>query len=108
MIRITSKQAGFRRCGVAHPAAPTDHADNTFTAAQLKQLQAEPMLVVEIVAGSAGGEGGEGKPLNVAQTVELVVAAATIEELDKLAKGEERKGVLDAIAKRRTELTPAE
>jgi predicted 3-demethylubiquinone-9 3-methyltransferase (glyoxalase superfamily) len=47
--------------------------------------------------------------LNVAQTVELVVAAQTIEELDTLAQGEERKGVMDAIAKRRAELTkPAE
>ncbi len=53
MIRITSKQAGFRRCGVAHPTAPTDHADDAFTPAQLKQLQAEPMLLVEIVSDKA-------------------------------------------------------
>lgn len=107
MIRITSKQAGFRRCGVAHPAAPTDHAADAFTPAQLKQLQAEPMLVVEIVEGTSS-QGGEQKTLNVAQTVELVAAVATVEELDKLAEGETRKGVLDAITKRRNELTPAE
>lgn len=46
------------------------------------------------------------QPLNVPKTVELVQAAATLEELDKLAEGEERKGVADAIAKRRLELAP--
>ena len=108
MIRITSKQAGFRRCGVAHPAAPTDHADDAFTPAQLEQLQAEPMLLVEIIEAN-GSQGGELKTsLNVAQTVELVAAAATVEELDKLAEGETRKGVLDAITKRHAELAPAE
>ncbi len=49
MIRITSLSDGFRRCGVAHPSTPTEHADDAFTSAQLKQLQAEPMLLVEIV-----------------------------------------------------------
>lgn len=61
MIRITSKQAGFRRCGVAHPAAPTDHADDAFTPAQLKQLQAEPMLLVEIVSDKKADDKKAGK-----------------------------------------------
>lgn len=56
-------------------------------------------------------EGGEvptsaSAPLNVPQTVELVTAAQTIEELEKLAEGETRKGVQTAIEKRRAELTP--
>ncbi|MBE2888951.1 HI1506-related protein [Geobacter anodireducens] len=50
MIRITSKQAGFRRCGVAHPAEPTDYPDDRFTAKDLAVLKAEPMLVVEEIA----------------------------------------------------------
>lgn len=49
MVRITSKQDGFRRCGVAHPSGPTDYPDGTFTTDQLQQLQNEPMLVVEII-----------------------------------------------------------
>lgn len=49
MIRITSKREGFRRCGVAHAATPTDHPDKAFTAAELKRLQAEPMLEVEVI-----------------------------------------------------------
>lgn len=70
-------------------------------------------VVKEAKAGkeeSAGGPGGPGEsaPLNVPKTVELVVAAQTNEELDKLAENEGRKGVLDAIAKRRAELTSPE
>lgn len=63
MIRITSKQAGFRRANIAHPAEPTDHADDAFTAAQLKQLLSEPMLVVEQIDGAPGdpGQGGAAK-----------------------------------------------
>ncbi len=61
------------------------------------------------LAEKPGGGTGDnnGRPLNVTQTVALVTAAMTIEELDKLAEGETRKGVLDAIAKRRAELAPA-
>ena len=47
MIRITSKVEGFRRAGIAHPASPTDYANDAFTKQQLAQLKAEPMLVVE-------------------------------------------------------------
>lgn len=47
MIRITSKVSGFRRAGIAHPASPTDYANDAFTKQQLTQLKAEPMLVVE-------------------------------------------------------------
>jgi len=49
MIRITSKIVGFRRAGVAHPAGPTDYANDTFTKEQLAQLKAESMLVVEVI-----------------------------------------------------------
>lgn len=61
MIRITSKQAGFRRCGVAHPAAPTDHANDAFTKNQLKQLQDEPLLVVEIIKDEEPAKKKDGK-----------------------------------------------
>lgn len=49
LIRITSRQAGFRRCGVAHPAEPAVYAPDHFSPDELARLQAEPMLVVEIV-----------------------------------------------------------
>ena len=49
MIRITSKQDGFRRCGVAHPKAATDYPDKAFSKAQLETLQAEPLLKIEVI-----------------------------------------------------------
>jgi hypothetical protein len=49
MIRITSKQHNFLRCRVAHPKGTTEYPDDAFTPEQLKILQAEPKLTVEIV-----------------------------------------------------------
>jgi len=49
MIRITSKQHNFRRCGVAHPKGTTEYPDDRFSSAELKVFQAEPKLTVEIV-----------------------------------------------------------
>jgi hypothetical protein len=48
-IVITSKRNGFRRCGMAHPARAVEHPDGAFSPEQLKELQAEPMLVVQVV-----------------------------------------------------------
>lgn len=56
---------------------------------------------LDLVPGQASGKA---PTLNVADTVKLVIAAETPEALDVLAEGETRKGVIDAIAKRRTEL----
>ncbi|MFZ4221393.1 HI1506-related protein [Enterobacter ludwigii] len=52
-VRITSKSEGFRRCGVDHTCKPTTWPDDKFTPAQLKQLQAEPMLIVDIASNTA-------------------------------------------------------
>ena len=46
MIIITSKREGFRRCGVAHAAGPTQWPDDRWTEAELDALMAEPMLTV--------------------------------------------------------------
>jgi hypothetical protein len=45
-ITITSKRAGFRRCGMPHPAEPVTYDDDKFSEEELKALKAEPMLVV--------------------------------------------------------------
>lgn len=60
MIRIKSEKAGFRRCGIAHPAQWVEYPDGRFSDEELKRLEAEPMLKVE---KAAGGEekGQEGK-----------------------------------------------
>lgn len=49
MIRISSKQDGFRRCGVAHPRQATEYPDKHFSKDQLEILQTEPMLKVEVI-----------------------------------------------------------
>lgn len=49
MIRIISKQNGFRRCGVAHSTTPSDYPDDRFTDEELAALEAEPMLVLSHV-----------------------------------------------------------
>lgn len=51
MIRIRSRRDGFRRCGVAHPAIPVEYPDDRWTAEELEMLQADPMLMVEVIAG---------------------------------------------------------
>lgn len=51
IIRITSKLDGFRRCGIGHPKAATDHPADRFTEAELERLQADPVLTVELLDG---------------------------------------------------------
>ena len=97
--RITSKHHNFRRCGLAHSQTPQTYDDGLFTEQQIAILKAEPMLVVEEIARD---------PLarpNAKDMIEQAKAALTIEALDGLADGEDRKSVLDAIAKRLAELS---
>lgn len=47
IVCITAKKDGFRRAGMAHSAAATDHAAEEFDAKRLALLKAEPMLVVQ-------------------------------------------------------------
>lgn len=47
-IKITAKVDGFRRAGMVHTGTKT-YPVNTFTAAQLKSLEAEPLLHIEYV-----------------------------------------------------------
>jgi len=47
MIRITSKAANFRRCGISHSPTPTEHPNDRFSKEELEILMAEPMLIVE-------------------------------------------------------------
>jgi hypothetical protein len=97
MLRITAKMEGFRRCGVAHPAQPTDHLADFFTEGQIEILKAEPMLTVVEVE--------EAVKLTANEVIAKAKAAATIEELDELAKGEDRKSAMAVIEARRKELS---
>lgn len=101
MIRVKSKKEGFRRCGVAHSRQPVEYPNDHFSEDELKILRAESMLVVEDV-GDAPAR------LNASDTIALVKSATTVETLDGLQSGEERVGVLAAIAVRRKALEPVE
>lgn len=63
-VRITSRQPGFRRAGLRHPAGPIDHPAENFTAEQLAALEAEPRLQVEILElpADAAGESDAARP----------------------------------------------
>ncbi|MBY0396827.1 MAG: hypothetical protein K2X91_10215 [Thermoleophilia bacterium] len=43
---VVARQEGFRRAGVAHPAAETLRRSRDFSAAEIEALSAEPMLIV--------------------------------------------------------------
>ena len=76
-VRITSKREGFRRCGIDHSSTPVIWPDDRFTPAQLKQLQDEPMLIVDIVSG-ADVQSGFVKPT---VTLAELIARADMETL---------------------------
>jgi Mu-like prophage FluMu N-terminal domain len=62
-IRITARPPrGIRRAGVHHPASTVDHPDDRFTEDQLKKLQLDPDLIVDVVdvtEGEAEGRKGD-------------------------------------------------
>lgn len=101
MIIITSKRAGFRRAGIAHPAAATEYPDGFFSEEQLAALRAEPML--QVLIGDESQAELTDKPVPAKDLI-AIIKKASLEDLDRLAEGEERKSVLDAIAARRKEL----
>ncbi|MDH5525214.1 MAG: HI1506-related protein [Desulfobulbaceae bacterium] len=101
MVLITSKQDGFRRCGVSHPAQPTSYPDGRFTGEQIEILKAEPMLVVTEVEDAKK----EASRPNANETIAMAKTAESIAALDELAEGEDRKSVLAAIEARRKELS---
>lgn len=83
-IRIKSKKAGFRRCGIAHPAEFVEYPDNKFSAEQLKTLKAEKMLIVEV--------GKPGAAQAAAAAAKAKEEAAVKAEAEKLAQEEAERG----------------
>lgn len=72
MIRIQSRVEGFRRAGIAHSVTPVDYPDSQFDDEALAALQAEPLLVVEVI-----DEPNAGKSSAPAVKVEPPPAAST-------------------------------
>lgn len=81
MIRIAAKQEGFRRCGVAHSAMPTDWPEERFTADELARLLAEPMLVVMVSADAAGGDADQSIGADLSQPADDGACADGINRL---------------------------
>ena len=109
MIRITSKKDNFARCGIRHPAKPTEYPDARFTSEELERLKAEPMLVVEIFKDGDSPQGPEGNLRQPAQTVIAKIGEAeTPEAVFALVSIEDRKTVLAAVQKRLAELAKVE
>jgi len=106
MIRIRSKQDGFRRCGVAHPATTVDHPDGTFTPDQVELLQTEPMLMVEIVEveGEGNANLGKVKPPTAVELIARIAEAKTVEEIGAIIGDDTRKTVIDAGCARKAVL----
>lgn len=107
-VRIASKQDGFRRCGVAHSCAPVVWPDDKFTAKQLKQLQAEPMLIVDIVSDTAPEPASVLKVLTLDELIaaadlatlklaRLAINDRLVDELDVPGLLELRADILDAL-----------
>ena len=88
--------------------SPLKQGDKTIPIGGTIELEKRETVGLEQFLDEIPGQSSDDKPpvLNVADTVKLVLEAQSIEELDKLAEGETRKGVNDAIAKRRLELAP--
>jgi hypothetical protein len=59
MIVIRSRTEGFRRCGLAHSIAPTQHPNDRFTADELERLLEEPMLMVEVLPNDTAKDDGK-------------------------------------------------
>jgi len=108
MIRITSKQDGFRRCGTAHPKEATEYADDRFTPGELEILSNEPMLVVDLSQYGGPGTGKVAKPLKAAELIDLIGKAETVEAVDELLGDDTRTTVLAAAIFRKAELQPTE
>ncbi|KLU15432.1 HI1506-related protein [Xenorhabdus griffiniae] len=81
-ILITAKVADFRRCGIAHSDNTTSYPDDRFTAAQLRELQADPMLVVSVVNEADVQSPGADSQTQVAGLTEEVSRLTT--ELDSV------------------------
>lgn len=88
MIRITSKRDGFRRCGVAHPAKPTEHPNDKFSKKELVKLKADSMLIVDEIPDREEDSNNSKLEPAVEPAVEIsVVDACPGKEKTKSKKG---------------------
>lgn len=70
----------------------------------LSEKDAASLLACKAIGPAVAVNEPKKERLNVAETVKLVEASATLTDLEALTEGEDRKGVLEAIKKRGQEL----
>jgi len=93
MIRITSKKAGFRRCGMPHPKKPVAYPDDRFSEEEIEILKAETMLIVESFDLEA---------------LDRVIPVEEQERADALDKSAEKPTAEVKAADEETEATPGD
>lgn len=95
-IQITSKVDGFRRGGVAHPAAPTIYPASRFDEKQLGIFDAEPGLMVKLLDELPDGKDAvNGRPVSTENDEAAIKAHADAADTLVAAK----KALDDAEAK---------
>lgn len=99
-IQITAKRDGFRRCGIAHSETTTTYPDGHFTDTQVRELEAEPNLVVIQIAKGATDD---------SQQLALVDAGVRIADLEAVVlqlntDAAELQVKLDSVTAERDEL----
>ncbi|MGO2354641.1 MAG: HI1506-related protein [Marinomonas foliarum] len=85
-VTIKSSIKGFRRAGMAHSNESVSHPDGTFTAAQIKQLQAEPRLTVTIKGDASATTDSSNSNSNPQGTVDAERIRGLVEHIASLDK----------------------
>jgi len=93
MLKIKSKKAGFRRCGIPHPAEVVEYPDDRFTKAEIAILKAEPMLLVEEVPEKSGGNAAL-----EAMTVDQLKEAITVFQPTESLKGVKKAELIEILS----------
>jgi len=106
MLRIVSQKAGFRRCGVAHPAEAVDHPMDRFSKKQIECLSSDPMLYVHEVDASDASSREPAKEA-AAGARALADETARADAAEKALAGAQ-KAQADAEEKARTETARAD
>jgi hypothetical protein len=104
-VTIKSSIKGFRRAGMAHSNESVAHPDGTFTAAQIKQLQAEPRLTVTIkgdasaTTDSSNTNSNPQGPMDAERLRELVAHIASLDKENEALWKQDKTPKADAFPK---------
>jgi hypothetical protein len=100
IVRIKSKRPVYRRCGIAHTKAATDHPADRFTEAELERLQADPVLTVELLDGELPDPDAGGGSTSADPGKDAKPAAAATPAKAPAAKAAKAGGSAKAAAKK--------